>query len=241
MVLMLVSLYLSRTLMAQWFDPRHEQLVMSKKLIQLRLKLDSLENQVELKDQYMSNVQKILRGDVSGSHIDSSNQETKIRDVSTEEIEPIPAIDSQFRKDFEQSDLSYISISNRYLRELEETFFFSPIEGIVSRPFDVSIGHYGVDVVSKSEEPVKSIADGTVIFADWTQDAGNVIAIQHRGNIISVYKHNSALLKKVGNFVYSGEVISIIGNTGELTTGPHLHFEIWYNGNPVNPEDFISF
>jgi len=241
MALMLVSLYLSRTLMAQWFDPRHDQIVMSRKLIQLRLKVDSLESQVDMKDQYMSNVQKILRGEVAGPRIDSIQEQTAIKDVSAAEIGPISEVDSQFRKDFEQSELSYISVGNRYLRELEETFFFSPIEGIVSRKFDVSIEHYGIDIVSKSEEPVKSIADGTVIFADWTQDAGNVIAIQHRGNIISVYKHNSALMKKVGNFVYSGEVISIIGNTGELTTGPHLHFEIWYNGNPVNPEEFISF
>ena len=115
------------------------------------------------------------------------------------------------------------------------------MDGIVTRKFSTAIDHYGVDIVSKSNEPVKAAADGTVIFADWSQESGNVIAIQHRGNIVSVYKHNSALLKKVGNFVNSGEVIAIIGNTGELTTGPHLHFELWYNGNPVNPEEFISF
>ena len=240
MMVLLVSLYLSRTLMAQWFDPRHEQLLMSRHLIQMRSEIDSVQQEKEKYDLFVNNLQKILRGEVAGPTEDTTGNE-QIAEVNIKSDQPIAAIDSQFRKEFEQSELSFISVSNRYLQELEETFFFSPIEGLVSRPFDVSIEHYGVDVVSNSNEPVKSIGDGTVIFSDWTQEAGNVVAIQHRGNIISVYKHNSALLKKVGNFVYSGEVISIIGNTGELTTGPHLHFEIWYNGNPINPEDFISF
>jgi murein DD-endopeptidase MepM/ murein hydrolase activator NlpD len=88
---------------------------------------------------------------------------------------------------------------------------------------------------------VKCVADGTVILASWTQDSGYIIAVQHRGNLISVYKHNDVLLEKVGNFVSAGEIISISGNTGELTDGTHLHFELWYNGNPVNPEEFVTF
>ena len=119
--------------------------------------------------------------------------------------------------------------------------FFSPLAGIISAPYDPKIAHYGVDVVSKKNEPIKSVADGTVILASWTQDAGYVIAVQHRSNVISVYKHNSSLLKKMGEFVSAGDVIAIIGNTGELTTGPHLHFELWYNGNPMDPEEFVSF
>ena len=89
--------------------------------------------------------------------------------------------------------------------------------------------------------PVKCIADGTVIIASWTQDSGYVIGVQHRGNIISLYKHNAELLKKVGSFVNAGEIISIVGNSGEMTDGPHLHFELWYNGNPLNPEEFVTF
>jgi murein DD-endopeptidase MepM/ murein hydrolase activator NlpD len=98
-----------------------------------------------------------------------------------------------------------------------------------------------VDVVAKKDEPVKCVADGTVILSSWTNDTGHIIAIQHQGNLISVYKHNSVLLKKAGNFVRAGEIISVIGNSGELTTGPHLHFELWHNSNPVNPEIFVSF
>jgi len=240
LVLMLVSLYLSQTLMAQWFDPRHEQLLMSRHLIELRLELDSLENEVRKKDQFVKNLQKILRGEPTDLE-ETADQHNAADNQSSDPNVSLAEVDSQFRKEFEQSEISFLTVSNSYLQELEESFFFTPVTGIINNPFDISKNHFGVDIVSKDNEPVKAIADGTVIFSGWTQDSGNVIVIQHRGNIISVYKHNSALLKKVGNFVYSGDVISIIGNTGELTTGPHLHFELWYNGNPVDPEDFITF
>ncbi len=237
-VLMIFSLYLSSTLMAQWFDPRHELIVMDRHLVDLVEKVDSLENQMRIKDQFISNIQRVLVGDISDDDsLFLNNSNTEVNAV----IEPLPAIDSQFRKDFEESELSFLNVSNPISQELEEQYFYSPIEGMVTTEFNIKDEHYGIDIVSKSNEPVKSVAEGTVIFSDWTQESGNVIAIQHRGNIISVYKHNSALLKKVGTFVNSGQVIAIIGNTGEFTTGPHLHFELWFNGNPVDPEEFISF
>jgi murein DD-endopeptidase MepM/ murein hydrolase activator NlpD len=238
LLMMLASLYLSSTLMAQWFDPRHELIVMDRHLVTLVEKVDSLENQMRVKDQFISNVQKILMGEVDVEDTAFFNQAS----ISiSKEIEPIPAIDSQFRKEFEESELTFLSVKNPISHSLEEQYFYSPIEGIVTTEFNIRDEHYGIDIVSNSNEPVKSVAEGTVIFSDWTQESGNVIAIQHRGNIISVYKHNSALLKKVGNFVNSGEAIAIIGNTGEFTTGPHLHFEMWFNGNSVDPEEFISF
>ena len=153
----------------------------------------------------------------------------------------LSAIDSQFRRRVETAEASLLTISNDRLIELEEMFMFSPIDGIISQKYDVKNEHYGVDVVSRKNEPVRCIADGTVILASWTQDSGYVIAIQHRGGLISVYKHNDELLEKVGNFVSAGGVISITGNTGDLTDGTHLHFELWHNGSPVNPEEFVSF
>lgn len=236
--MMTASLYLSSTLMSQWFDPRHELIVMDRHLVDLVDKVDSLENQMRVKDQFISNVQRVLMGEVSVNDSAFLNNAT----TSVEKIiEPIPAVDSQFRKEFEESELTFLTVKNPITQNLEEQYFYSPIEGIVTTEFNIKEEHYGIDIVSKSNEPVKSVAEGTVIFSDWSQESGNVIAIQHRGNIISVYKHNSALLKKVGNFVNSGEAIAIIGNTGEFTTGPHLHFEMWYNGNSVDPEEFISF
>jgi murein DD-endopeptidase MepM/ murein hydrolase activator NlpD len=232
------SLYLSSSLMAQWFDPRYELIIMDRHLVDLADKVDSLENQMRIKDNFIANVQRVLIGEDIG---DDSVFIIDENSVVNKSIQPLPAIDSQFRKDFEESELSFLTANNPISQELESQYFYSPIEGMVTSGFNIKEEHYGIDIVSSSGEPVKSVADGTIIFADWTQESGNVIYIQHRGNIISVYKHNSALLKKVGSFVSSGQVIAIIGNTGEFTTGPHLHFEMWYNGNPMDPEEFISF
>ena len=106
---------------------------------------------------------------------------------------------------------------------------------------DISSGHYGVDIVAKQNSRVSSALDGSVIFAEWTMETGYVIIIQHDQNIVTSYKHNAELLKKQGDKVKAGEVIAIMGNTGRVTTGPHLHFELWVNGNPINPQDYISF
>jgi len=236
------SLYLSQTLLARWFDPRYAQREMDNKLYQLRLRVDSLAREEEEKAEFIENFKRVLNGDTSNSFVDAPTalkEQTKpIKPVSTAKLAPS---DSQFRKDFEQSELSLISLTSSKYSELSETFFFTPITGFISDRYDVKKAHYGVDIVAKSNEPVKCIADGTVIVASWTQDAGYVIAIQHRGNLLSVYKHNAELLKKVGSFVNAGEIISIVGNSGEMTSGPHLHFELWYNGNSLNPEEFVTF
>ncbi len=119
--------------------------------------------------------------------------------------------------------------------------FFIPLKGIITNEFDLVKQHYAIDIVSKQNEAVKATLDGTVVFSGWTLETGYVISIQHKGKFISTYKHNSVLLKQQGNLVKAGEPIAIVGESGELTTGPHLHFELWYNGTPVNPEDYIAF
>lgn len=242
LLLFILSLFLSKTLLAKWFDPKHAQMEANKKLYELALQVDSLAVEVDRKDRFIQNFQRILSGDTSTGFVDPA---TELKG----EVKPATAVgnlklapsDSQFRKDFEQTELSLITLTNSKNRELQETFFFSPITGLVSDKYDLKKGHYGLDIVAKANEPVKCIADGTVIIASWTQDSGYVIGVQHRGNIISLYKHNAELLKKVGSFVNAGEIISIVGNSGEMTDGPHLHFELWYNGNPLNPEEFVTF
>ena len=119
--------------------------------------------------------------------------------------------------------------------------FFNPLKGIITNDFDVLSKHYGIDIVSKQNEAIKATLDGTVILSEWTVQTGYVICLQHKGNFISVYKHNSVLLKQEGSIVKAGDPIAIIGESGELSTGPHLHFELWYNGTPVNPKDYIAF
>jgi murein DD-endopeptidase MepM/ murein hydrolase activator NlpD len=240
-VLLFLSLSLSSTILSQWYDPRHATLEANKKLMQLSLKLDSLQYEVERKDMFINTFKSILMEDFEG--IDSTEiQNPQITQTNYTGEDGLAPIDSLIRRQFEEVGEEYMGFNNQpFAQDLQDIYFFAPISGIITSRFDLLEEHFGVDVVAKTDEPVKSIADGSVIMADWTQSSGNIIAVQHRGNLISVYKHNAALLKKVGSFVSAGEIIAIIGNTGELTTGPHLHFELWYNGNPVNPEDFVSF
>ena len=124
---------------------------------------------------------------------------------------------------------------------LEQLFFIPPITGRISEGFMADKKHFGVDILAPKNTPVKAVMDGYVITSDWTLETGNTIGIQHANSIVTFYKHNSALLKKAGNFVKSGEAVAIIGNTGTLSDGPHLHFELWHKGKPINPIDFINF
>ena len=243
-VFMVLSLYLSKTILAQWFDPRHAQLEFNKRLINLNLVVDSLAEEVDRKDQFIANIESIVSGeDINQAEVDDNVEVTAnlAGNENTANTGDLPPIDDEIRREFEESGLDLLTL-NSDEGELQEIFFFPPISGIISQAYDAQSSHLGVDIVSKKNEPVKAVADGTVIFSDFDfSDSGYVIAIQHRGNLISIYKHNSALLKKVGNFVSAGEIIAIIGNTGELTSGPHLHFELWYDGDHMNPEDYISF
>ena len=124
---------------------------------------------------------------------------------------------------------------------VEHFYFYSPLKGEISAGFDLNENHLGTDIVAEKGTPIRSIQDGVVINADWSAKTGNTISIQHRSNLVSVYKHNSTLLSKIGEKVGSGEAIAIIGNTGELTSGPHVHLELWKNGVPIDPAKYIVF
>jgi len=236
-----LSLFMVKTVLEKWFDPKYEQMVLNQELLALGQRVDSLSIADEQKSQFILNLQQILSGD-TGSIQKPSEGISAGSQVLTKPTNLKPTKnDSTFRKEFEKSDLSLITLTNSKYRELQETFFYSPLAGFVSDSYNLKKGHLGVDIVAKANEPIKCIADGTVVFSSWTQDSGYVIMVQHRGNLISAYKHNAQLMKKVGTFVNGGEIISIVGNSGELTNGPHLHFELWFNGNSLNPEEFVTF
>ena len=242
LVLFGVSFLMATTVLKRWFDPRHAQLELNQQLVGLSITVDSLMEEVDKKELFINNFQRIVSGEDSvvqdfSERLINSNGDNAIGQVGNNELAPV---DSLFRREFETSGIELLTISSTD-SDLRELFFFSPIEGIISDKFNAQTQHFGIDIVAKKNEPVKCVADGTVLMASWTQDAGYVLAVQHRSNLISVYKHNSDLLKDVGHFVSAGEIIAIIGNTGELTSGPHLHFELWYNGNPVDPEEFVTF
>ena len=239
---MTLSILSVNTVLKQWFDPRYAEMEANSQVLNLTIMLDSLEHEIQVKNNYIQNVKYILEG----QNLDSLSPSNKILSTSTlGEINLSPTLsplDSQFRAEYESSDLGLVSLKfNRSEDELRDIVFFTPLEGIITNNFDPKEDHFGIDIVSQENEPIKALADGIVIMASWTLDGGYVLVIQHSGNLTSIYKHNSELLKSVGNFVESGEVVSIIGNTGELTSGPHLHFELWLKEQAVNPEDYINF
>lgn len=234
---MAIAFYLVNTVLKQWFDPRFAEEQNRRELVEMKKSLDSMSVQLNYRDNYIQNIKRILSGEVEDEEPESRPSEIK----EVEDPERLAAIDSSFKSEFETGSDFLINAMDANM-ELRQIYFFSPIDGYnVTAPFDPLNEHFGIDVVSRKDEPVKCIADGTVIFANWTQNDGYVILVQHSENLISVYKHNSSLTKQLGDVVTAGEILAIIGNTGELTTGPHLHFELWYQGAPVDPEEFISF
>lgn len=243
LIMLLVSLYLVTTLLASWLDPRHVEVEANRQLIELSLAVDSLEAEVIRKDAFIQTFQKLASGAVASDTLIREAEKAEIASKVDEDVlYNIGSVDSVLRAEFEGTGIEERLLLNNSANELQELYFIAPIaSGLVTSPYDAKIKHLGIDIVAKQNEPIKVAADGTVLFASWTQKEGYVLAVQHKANLITLYKHNSALLKEAGDFVRAGEIVAIIGNTGELTSGPHLHFELWYNGNPVNPEEFISF
>ena len=206
------------------------------------MKADSLQKELNLKNIYIDNLRQILLGQVP---IDSIGMKPDTNLKKQELNMNISEEDSTLRAEVEQESRYNLSPAQRTGTKQDEgmssVFFFSPLKGMVSEKYNPIQSHFGVDIVSPSNEPIKAALDGTVLFSSWTSDTGYVIGIQHENNLVSMYKHNSALLKKTGTYVKAGEVIAIVGNTGELTSGPHLHFELWHNGKPVNPQEYMVF
>lgn len=200
---------------------------------------DSLEVEVAMRDLYLQNLRNVLSGDLPA---DSVTLFTPVKIPEAADLAPGKA-DSVFRARNAKEEAYSISegkgTSDR--RSLSSIFFFPPLRGIVTSPFEVGQEHFGIDIVASAEAAVKACLDGTVIMSSWTTDGGHVLQIQHRFDLISVYKHNSVLLKKTGDRVRAGEAIAIVGNSGELTTGPHLHFELWLNGEAVDPQAYMVF
>jgi murein DD-endopeptidase MepM/ murein hydrolase activator NlpD len=202
------------------------------------LKADSLQVELYKTERYLDNLKKILTG-----NIDDADSAGYVEKQTYTNLEFTPsAEDSAFRADIEAQSKYNLSISQkREISDMRGVFFFTPIRGVVTQAFNLKKKHFGVDIAAPENEMIKTVLDGTVIMSTWTYDTGYVIYIQHDHDLVSVYKHNSMLLKEKGDKVKAGDPIAVIGNTGELSDGPHLHFELWYNGQPMNPQDYIIF
>jgi murein DD-endopeptidase MepM/ murein hydrolase activator NlpD len=202
-------------------------------------RLDSLEMELNRRDRYFDNMRAIISGEEPNNYDNKADTGERYESITfTRSSE-----DSIIRQLFEEESEYDLSVFNRRgkIGSISQLHFFPPVKGIVTNSFQATKSHYGTDIVSGADEAVKSTLDGTVTMATWTLETGWVIQVQHSNNLISVYKHNAELLKRAGDYVKAGEPIAIIGNSGELTTGPHLHFELWHNGVALNPEDYILF
>lgn len=191
---------------------------------------------------WIENFRKVIGGE-DLSQIDSSMM-SKNAEIDYENLkdQKSPA-DSLLRQQWEnnaQYDLIYYPDEGASLN-IHQYLFFTPLKGTVTNGFNAKSRHYGIDVVGVKDQAVKATLEGTVLFSSWTYETGYTLAIQHNDDLISVYKHNSALLKEQGDHIKPGDPVAIVGNTGHQTSGPHLHFELWYRGNPVDPAEFISF
>ena len=231
-----ISFFLSTTILKSFFDPRFLEQKANEELIRLSNSIDSLSLQAEIKDQYIENIMIILNGGENKNNEENLSGKTfKPKDLTND----YSVIDSFFRKEFESTVSSSNLIGNGGVNQ--DFLLMPPVSsGIVLSVYDPLNNHFGVDFVCKKEEPIKATFDGTVLMSSWTKDSGYVISIIHPNNLISVYKHNSKVFVKTGQSVSTGDVISIIGDTGEFSSGPHLHFELWMDGKSINPSEFIS-
>ncbi len=203
-------------------------------------RIDSLDKEIEIRDNYLESIQRALTGKIPKENSLDSVSIIDKKNLSFEKSSEDSMIRQQVAED-ERYSLT-IEEENVQKNDINKLHFFAPIsKGMITNGFDLEGNHFAVDIVASPDEVIMATLDGTVIEAAWTLLTGYVIQVQHDNNLISIYKHNSVLLKEVGDRVRAGETIAIIGNTGELSTGPHLHFELWHKGTPLDPENYIVF
>ena len=200
-------------------------------------------SEIERRDRFFNDIRTVIDGGVPKGALPEDVQDADENNANNNVTFKKSEEDSIFREQVEREEKFNLAVfDNRSSKfELEHSFLFTPLKGVVVNKFGETQGHYGVDIVAKPGSRVSAVLDGTVIFTGWTVETGYVIQIQHSNNLISLYKHNESLLKSMGDKVQAGEAIANVGNSGELTTGPHLHFELWYNGVPLDAEQYMSF
>ena len=204
----------------------------------LTQKTDSLERQIELNNKFYKSIEDVLSGKTDefierdNIPIDSSLNDKNLFSISPNSEDSILRnyVDSQDKFNLTKNELV-----------IENKMFFSPIKGDITQTFNFEENHFAIDIAADIGTPVKSILDGKILFSEWSVDTGHVIIVDHGDNIVSVYKHNSKSLKEQNDFVQAGEVIAYSGNQGSLSSGPHLHFELWKNGTPIDPEPLLNF
>ena len=218
------------------YIPGYSSTKLKKTATKLVYKVDSLEQKLAINENYIKSIQALLNGNISPEDLKNS---TSIKQLKHEDLNlDATHQDSVFRHDIEQKDR--FSVFEQATKK-NEIVFFAPVKGEITSNFNSKNRHFAIDIAVVKNTPIKSVADGTVIFSGFTADTGYVLIVQHVQGFLSVYKHNETLFKEQGDLIKSGEVIANSGSTGNLTTGPHLHFELWSDLYPVNPLDYIDF
>jgi murein DD-endopeptidase MepM/ murein hydrolase activator NlpD len=225
------------------YIPGYQSITAQKEIYDIQLRADSIEKELRAKDVFLNNIQKIIGG---GIPRDTTNPKPSDSSILKYRKTKADASDDELRLRNEyEKETQYNLTPTKGTKNSESSIrsinFFTPVKGTVTTKFNLTEKHFGIDITTSKEEPVKAAMDGTVVFADFTVKTGYVIGIQHRLNFMTIYKQNSLLLKSPGQFIRAGEPIAVVGNGGETKNGPHLHFELWHNGVPVNPLEYIDF
>ncbi|MDH6356633.1 M23 family metallopeptidase [Parabacteroides sp. PF5-9] len=218
--------------------PGYLDVEVRKEIVQNALRADSLERMIAIQSLYMENMSGILAGTIE---IDSIQRIDSLAQTDANYEIPRGSREEAYITAFEEEERYNLTVLNPNPIPADAIFFYKPVNGVVSAAFNSDIGHFGIDLVAAPSESVLATLDGTVVYTGFDPQFGNVLHIQHKNGFVSIYKHNDLLLKKIGDHVDAGDAIALLGNTGELSTGPHLHFELWYRGTPINPAEYIAF
>jgi murein DD-endopeptidase MepM/ murein hydrolase activator NlpD len=223
------------------FIPGYPDVTMRRNILMSAIRLDSLDRELALRYKYFANLNSIISGNQPIERFAHQDTTKNYKSINFNNSSDDSVLRARVENE-ERYNLTLGPSSPEAITSLAGLHFFPPVKGIISGRYDVRTKHFGTDIVTKPKALVSSALDGTVIFTGWTMETGFVIEVQHPNNIVSVYKHNANLLKETGDLVRAGEAISIVGDSGEMyTSGPHLHFEIWYKGSPLDPEKHILF
>jgi murein DD-endopeptidase MepM/ murein hydrolase activator NlpD len=221
------------------FIPGYPDASTKRAAIQNAIKADSLESVIFKWELYARNLRRVLEGE-KGLDIDSLMTTSQKQAEDAKNTKHLQAQDSLLRKNVQDEEMFEIAGRNTRSLPIEGMHFFTPVKGVITQGYDPAL-HPFIDIAAPEGTAVNAIADGTVIYTGWSEETGYTIQIQHDSEIISIYKHNNKLIKKIGDKVKAGTSIALVGNTGTLSTGPHLHFELWYKGENIDPTKHINF
>ena len=245
-LIVVTAVLIAFTPLREYIPGYTEKSSLEREVYDLYRRTDSIERELERKEVYFNNLKLVIEGyDFENDTLEEKDIYTPFLGINSDTVEIKKSVqDSALRAEFEEANFySLATQSNLAKKRLYTSVanFFIPIEGKVIKEYNANEGHFGIDIAATGNQLINATLDGTVIYASWSVDNGYCIGIQHDNNYFSTYKHNATLLKKEGDFVKAGEAIAILGESGESTSNPHLHFELWHNGISLNPQDYINF